>query len=110
MTDPLPALIVLNYDVHDHDALMAYRQEATGVVDAPPAAVVTSSATTFALGEGTRTGSHTVILRYPSLDAARDCYESAAYQALVPARLAATIPCAAFLVEVTYPETLAPSR
>ena len=106
MALPLPALIVLNYDVHDLGALMTYRQQATGIIDAPPAAVVTSTASTHSLGEGTTTGAYTVILRYPSLAEAQECYESEAYQALVPARLAATTPRTAFVVEVTHPEEL----
>jgi uncharacterized protein (DUF1330 family) len=106
MTQAGPALIVLNYDVDDLDALMSHRRQATGIIDASPAAVVTSTGRTESLDEGPRTGSHTVVLRYPSLAEARMRYSSEAYRALLPARLAATTPRAAFLVEVTYPETL----
>ena len=97
-----PALIVLNYDVDDHDALHAYRALATGRIDAAPGILVTSTDQTLSLGEAPLTGTHTVILWYPSLAVATERYESADYQALVPQRLAATTPRAAFVLELVF--------
>ena len=95
-----PALIILNYDVVDEDALQAYRVRATGQIDAAPGKLLTSVDQTLSLSEGPATGTHTVIVWYPSLAVAKARYESAAYQALVPRRLAATTPRAAFAVEL----------
>ena len=56
------ALIVLNYDVADEDALRAHRVRATGQIDAAPGNLVTSVNRTLSLGEGPLTGTHTVII------------------------------------------------
>jgi uncharacterized protein (DUF1330 family) len=82
----MSALIILNYDVHDpeeHAAeLVATTAETRSLPEAPPA------------------GTHTVVLRAASVAAAVELYESADYQRLLPARLAATTPRAAFVVPV----------
>ena len=94
----MPALLILNYDVHDAGRLAAYREVAGPLLAAAGARVVTTTGTVD-LGEGAPAGTHTVVWRFPDLEAARAVYDSDAYQAVLGDRLAASTPKLAVLVE-----------
>lgn len=97
----MPALIVLNYDVHDAAALARYRLEATPVLLGEGAArLVLTTDRTEAIPEGPPSGTHTVVLSTSSVASAIRLYRSDGYQRLLPIRLGATTPRAAFVVPI----------
>ena len=95
----MAALIIVNYDVDDPDALDAYRKVARPVLAARGSTGLVNTAATIDLGEGPGAGHQTVVLRFDSVEAARTAWESEEYQAALPLRLAATTPHSAILVE-----------
>lgn len=97
----MTALLILNYDVIDEQRLMAYRRSAGEAILGSAGRLITSTTHTTGLKEGTATGRRTVIIEYPSREEAEARYRSAAYQALLQERLAATIPRTAFIVDLT---------
>lgn len=95
----MPAYLVLNYDVNDAEALAAYREIATPMLLGPGLGqVVAAAGDTVGLPEAAAPGTHTVILRYDDVKHAQDIYDSAAYQAVLGDRLAATEPRFAAIV------------
>jgi uncharacterized protein (DUF1330 family) len=95
----MPALLVLNYDVTDPEALAAYRKAATPVLLGPGRGeLVASTATTESLPEGEALGTHTVVLRFPDAATARRVYESEDYRPHLEARLRATRPRLAMII------------
>jgi uncharacterized protein (DUF1330 family) len=93
------ALLILNYDVHDEPALLAYRQVAGPMLTGPGRGErLATTAETVGLDEAGPTGTHTVVLRFPSVEAARRAYDAAEYQAVIGDRLAATTPRVAMIV------------
>lgn len=94
----MPALLILNYDVHDADRLTAYREVAGPLLATAGARVVTTTET-IDLGESAPAGTHTVVWRFASLEAARQVYDSDAYRDVLRDRLAASTPRFAVLVE-----------
>ena len=96
----MAALMILNYDVTDRDALNRYRAAAGPIlVGSGLATRVALSDRTIDLGEGANAGSNTVVLRFESVEAARAAYESEEYQAVLGDRLRATTPKFSFIVE-----------
>lgn len=101
------ALMILNYDVTDRDGLTGYRAAAAPILIGPEAGeVVAVSSETVDLGEGEPAGTDTVVLRFGSVERARELFESEAYQAVVGERYRHSTPRAAFIVEEMTP----PSR
>ena len=97
----MAALVILNYDVNGRGGLSAYRDAAGPVLLGPDAGrVVAMSNATVNLPEGEPAGTETVILRFPSVERAREVLASEAYQAIVGLRYACTVPRAAFIVPV----------
>jgi uncharacterized protein (DUF1330 family) len=95
----VPALLILNYDVHDEPALLAYRQVAGPMLTGPGGGErVATTAETVDLGEAGPAGTHTVVLRFPSVEAARQAYEAPEYQAVIGDRITATTPRVAMIV------------
>ena len=93
------ALLIINYDVTDPERMEAYRQKAAAVLLGPDSgAPVAVTDETVDLGEGEGAGRTTVVLRYASVEGAREAYFSEDYQALLGERLAAS--AAAFAVIV----------
>jgi uncharacterized protein (DUF1330 family) len=93
------ALLILNYDVRDEDALMAYRQVAGPMLTGPGKGErVATTAETIDLGEAQPAGTHTVVLRFASVEAAQQAYSSAEYQAVIGDRVAATTPRVSMIV------------
>ncbi|MHC4846194.1 MAG: DUF1330 domain-containing protein [Planctomycetota bacterium] len=96
----MPALMILNYDVTDRNRLDAYRQAARPVlIDDGGAEPLAISDATIDLGEAAPSGTDTVVLRFDSVEAARDAYDSGAYRAALADRLAATEPRFSVIVE-----------
>lgn len=97
----MAALVILNYDVDDRDGLDAYRDAAGPILLGPAAGeVVAISSRTVDLPEGERAGTDTVVLRFPTVDRAREVLRSAAYEAIVGLRYRCTVPRAAFIVPI----------
>jgi uncharacterized protein (DUF1330 family) len=93
------ALLILNYDVHDEAALMAYREIAGPMLTgAGKGERVATTAETVDLGEAGPAGTHTVVLRFPSVEAAREAYTSQEYAAVIDDRIRATTPRASMIV------------
>ena len=97
----MTALLILNYDVVDGQRLQDYRHSAAQAILGSTGRLVTSTNDTLGLDESTTTGRTTIIIEYPSREEAERRYKSVAYQAILPERLAATIPRAAFIVDLT---------
>lgn len=96
----MSALLVLTYDVHDLDRLVAYRERASGPLVSRGARLVSSTAETVHLAEADSSGAHTVVLEFADLETALAAYHSAEYQEVVGERLAATTPRVAMVVPV----------
>ncbi len=94
----MSALLILNYDVTDPDALNAYRTAAGPLLSAAAERVALTS-DTIDLAETAPAGTHTVIWQFPSVAAAHAFYHGDAYQNMLADRLAATTPKAAMIVE-----------
>lgn len=86
----MSAYLVVNYQVDDAEAYKAYQGGAGPAlkIGAEGAVLALDPATTQLEGEGA--GSQTVILRYDSVEQAKEIYESGAYQEVLPVRLGAT--------------------
>lgn len=92
--------MILNYDVLDREGLAGYREAAGPIIVGPDAGeVVAVSQDTVDLDEGPPAGTDTVVLRFSSVERAREVFESAEYQAVVSERYRHTTPKAAFIVE-----------
>jgi len=95
----MAAFLVINYDVTDAEALDVYRQKAIPVLAGPgrgaPRVIADE---TIDLGEGNGVGTDTVILEFPSVQAAQEAFDSDAYQNIVEDRLGATVPRFAMIV------------
>ncbi|MDI6103688.1 MFS transporter [Actinoplanes sp. NEAU-A12] len=95
---PMAALLILNYDVTDPDALNAYRTAAGPLLSAAAERIALTT-DTIDLAEAGPAGTHTVIWRFPSVAAAHAFYHGSAYQSVLADRLAATTAKAAMIVE-----------
>ncbi|HDH03497.1 MAG TPA: DUF1330 domain-containing protein [Actinobacteria bacterium] len=95
----MSALLIINYNVTDPDALVGYRDAAVEILVGPDRGtlrVVTHE--TIDLGEGDGAGTTTVILEFASVEVAREIFDSPEYQAIIGDRLAATEPKHAYIV------------
>ena len=98
----MAALLILNYDVHDAKALGRYRTAAAPVlVGAGAGELMVSSDQTVGLAESPAAGSHTVVLRFASVESAHEVYESEAYRPLLADRLRAVSPRFAAVVPLS---------
>jgi len=94
------ALIIVDDDVVDLDAIEQHGKAASPILFAHGAASrLTLTAGTVDLGEGDGVGTDTVILRFETVEIAREVWESEAHQTVLSARLAATRPRVAMLVD-----------
>ena len=73
----MPALLIINYDATDPERLYAYRPHAIAALVGPgkgtPAAATDN---TVDLGEGNGAGATTVVLEFPSVEAAQTAFDS----------------------------------
>ncbi|MEY2960088.1 MAG: hypothetical protein RLZZ01_2656 [Actinomycetota bacterium] len=95
----MAALIIVNYDVVDPDGMETYRSVARPALADRGSTALVNTSSTVDLGEGPGAGTNTVVLRFDSVEAAREAWFSEAYQAALPMRLAAISPRSAVLVE-----------
>ena len=95
----MTAYLILNYDVDDADKYAEYQGGAAPAlkIGAESDLLVLDPATQQIEGEGA--GHQTVVLSFESMEKAREIYESDAYQAVLPTRLAATSKHFALLCE-----------
>lgn len=82
----MPAYLVANYTVTDPDRYKEYQQGAAPIMAGGGKLLVLDPASVAKEGDP---GSQTVIIEYPSKEAALAAYESAEYQAVVGIRLSA---------------------
>ena len=95
----MSALLILNYDVHDAEALERYRTAAAPVLVGDGAGrLVVSTDQTVLLAESRGAGTHTVVLAFASVAAAVEVYESEAYRPCLVDRLRAVTPRFAVVV------------
>ncbi len=93
----MSAYLILHYDVTDPERLAAYREAATPVLLGEGRGEVLAVDDKAKALEGTA-GSHAVLLRFDSVEQARQLYESEEYQATIGDRLGATRNGVAILV------------
>lgn len=100
----MAALIIVNYDVVDAEGLAGYRALAGPILRGRFGAVgVVGTSDTIDLQEGPGAGTHTVVLQFDTVEAAREAWTSAEYQQVLPLRMAAITPKSAILVETVAP-------
>ena len=83
----MTAYLVANYDVVDNDTYLAYQKQSRPIMAGGGKLLVLDGASVDK--EGTP-GAQTVVIEYPTKQAALDAYESDEYQAVVGIRLSAT--------------------
>ncbi len=89
--------MIAQVDVHDTDTYREYAAKVPGTLVAYGGRILVRGGRIEPL-EGDAPPQRTVVIEFPSLDHARDWYESDAYQALIPLRHAAAV-TRNFLVE-----------
>ncbi|WP_372728035.1 DUF1330 domain-containing protein [Nocardioides sp.] len=99
----MPALLILNYDVHDRDLLHDYRGRATPILMVGTTRLIASTNDTIHLAEAPAGGTHTVVLEFPDVAEAQRVYSSQEYQEVLQDRLRATTPRSAMIVPTYAP-------
>ncbi len=92
----MTAYLVANYDVIDLDKYQEYQKGAAPIMRGGGKLLVLDPASTVKEGDG---AAQTVVIEYPSKEAALAAYESDEYQAVVGIRLGATSNGRAMVVE-----------
>ena len=92
----MAAYLVANYDVVDSDRYREYQKGAAPIIAGGGKILVLDPASTIKEGEA---GAQTVVIEYPTKEAALAAYESADYQAVVGIRLEATTNGRAVIVD-----------
>jgi uncharacterized protein (DUF1330 family) len=92
----MTAYLVANYDVVDSDRYREYQKGAAPIMAGGGKILVLDPASTIKEGEA---GAQTVVIEYPTKEAALAAYESADYQAVVGIRLEATTNGRAVIVD-----------
>lgn len=93
------ALLIMNYEITDTEAIESYRQKGGEfLVTEGGGRPFAFTDDTIDLGEGHGVGPTTVVLAYDSVDAAKQAFDSAGYQAVVDERLQASVPSFASIV------------
>lgn len=83
----MPAYLIANYDVVDADRYKEYQKGASPIMGGGGKLVVLDPASVVKEGDG---AAQTVVIEYPTKEAALAAYESEDYQAVVGIRLGAT--------------------
>jgi uncharacterized protein (DUF1330 family) len=86
----MTAYLIVNYDVDDADLYREYQQGATPALRVGSECDVVVFDPASAHVEGDAAGHQTVVLKFESMEKAREIYESGEYQAVVGKRHAAT--------------------
>ena len=83
----MTAYLVANYDIVDRDAYRAYQKQSMPIMAGGGKLLVLDHAS---VGKEGTPGAQTVVIEYPTKEAALSAYESDEYQAVVGIRLSAT--------------------
>ena len=95
----MPALLIINYEITDLEAIEAYREKGgEHLVVQGGGKPVAFTDDSIDLGEGNGSAPTTVVLEYPSVEAAKAAFNSEGYQAIVHERLSASNPSFAQIV------------
>lgn len=94
----MSAYLIVNYDVDDADKYAEYQGGALGALRIGTECDVLALDPDTQQIEGEGAGKQTVILKFESMDKAKEIYESGEYQAIVGTRHAATSKHFALLV------------
>ena len=86
---PMPAYFIAQYIVNDRDTYQEYAQGAAPTIAKYGGEMVAFDVAAETI-EGEPPGPQTVVLKFESVEKAREWYDSADYQAIVGKRLAAT--------------------
>ncbi len=92
----MPAYLVVNYDVTDPDQYKEYQKGAAPIMAGGGKLLVLDAASVVKEGDG---GAQTVVIEYPSKEAALAAYESEEYQSVVGIRHGATANGRAMIVD-----------
>ncbi|MEL7207424.1 MAG: DUF1330 domain-containing protein [Actinomycetota bacterium] len=92
----MPAYLVANYDVVDADKYKEYQKGAAPIMAGGGKLLVLDPASVVKEGDG---AAQTVVIEYPTKEAALAAYESADYQAVIGIRLDATANGRAVIVD-----------
>jgi uncharacterized protein (DUF1330 family) len=95
----MPAYLIVNYTVDDPDLYSEYQAGAGTALKIGTDTELVAFDRDSQLVEGHSGGKQTVVLKFDSLEKAREIYESADYQAVVGKRHAATSDHFAVLIE-----------
>ncbi len=95
----MSAYLIVNYDVDNPELYKQYQAGATGALRLGSECEVVVFDPKSAQIEGEGAGKQTVVLKFDSVDKAREIYESGEYQAIVGQRHDATSKHFAVLVE-----------
>ena len=82
----MSAYLIANYDVVDRDVYRAYQKQSMSIMAGEGKLLVLDGAS---VGKEGTPGAQTVVIEYPTKDAALAAYESDGYQAVVGIRLSA---------------------
>ena len=82
----MTAYLIANYDIVDPDTYRAYQKQSRPIMAGGGKLLVLDPAS---VGKEGAPGAQTVVIEYPSKEAARAAYESEEYQAVVGIRLSA---------------------
>jgi uncharacterized protein (DUF1330 family) len=96
------AYVILTEAIKDHAAMEAYGRASAPTLAGAGARVLAADPRPETL-EGVWHGDRTVVLEFPSAEAARAWYDSAAYAAAKPMRLAAADTNAVIVTGFTFP-------
>jgi uncharacterized protein (DUF1330 family) len=80
----MPAYLIANYDVVDADAYRSYQKQSRPIMAGGARLLVLDADSVRKEGDG---GAQTVVIEYPTKEAALAAYESDEYQAVVGIRL-----------------------
>jgi uncharacterized protein (DUF1330 family) len=86
----MSAFLIVNYDIDNPELYGEYQAGAIGALRVGTECEVVVFDADSQHVEGESTGRQTVVLKFESMDKAREIYESGEYQAVVGKRLAAT--------------------
>jgi uncharacterized protein (DUF1330 family) len=87
LENSVPAYLVANYDIVDPDAYRSYQKQSRPILAGGAKVLVLDTTSVTKEGDA---GAQTVVIEYPTKEAALGAYESDEYQAVVGIRLGAT--------------------
>ena len=95
----MTAYLIVNFDIEDSTLYEEYASEAVSVMRIGEDCQLLAADSESERLEGESAGHRTIVVSFDSKQKARELYDSGAYQALLPKRLAATSSHFAILVD-----------